>query len=456
MQKKIRGYLEDVAREKGRSIDVCLFGYGTTSSALLYAIRRCGCVRELTVRHSGTLYDCPDGYVRMICGSDAAKDIYEDVIFTSPSVRREGLTIPRGTAITSDTELFFEEKRKNVFCVSGSDGKSTVTTIASLLLSPTFPRLFTGGNLGKPVASAPLDADAFLLELSSFNLRYARPHSKRAILTNVTPNHLDWHASLDEYEECKIRLIAFTDEAILPLSCPFNERLAKSIHTFALVSLHHTDKALRESYDTQHTLTLYDGAILLDGEPILRVDEVGRKEKHNLENLMSAIALTIGYSNKDTIRKVARIFPGLEHRCDTFKLCGKEYVDSSIDTSPERTKTTLESMGRRVHLILGGRGKGLSPDTMKSALIRYAKSISLYGEVRDSICEWLDSDNELSKIPKAKFDTLKDAIDNADGLANVGDTVLLSPSATAYGEFRSFKERGDFFKDYLNKKHGQI
>ena len=93
---------------------------------------------------------------------------------------------------------------------------------------------------------------------------------------------------------------------------------------------------------------------------------------------------------------------------------------------------------------------------MKDALIGYAESISLYGEVTDSICEWLDSDPELSKIPRARFDTLKDAIDNADSLAKEGATVLLSPSATAYGEFRNFKERGDFFKNYLSKKHGQI
>ena len=171
---------------------------------------------------------------------------------------------------------------------------------------------------------------------------------------------------------------------------------------------------------------------------------------------MSAIALSIGYTSKDRIRKVASTFQGLTHRCDVFSLDGKEYVDSSIDTSPERTKTTLESLSRHVHLILGGRGKGLAPDTLRDALIRYAESISLYGEVTDSICEWLDSDSELSKIPRARFDTLKDAIDNADSLAKEGDTVLLSPSATAYGEFRNFKKRGDFFKNYLSKKHGQI
>ncbi len=456
MQTRIREYLEDVAKKKGRSIDVCLFGYGATSSAILSAIRKVGCVRELTVRHSGVLYDHPDGNIRLICGTDANVDIYEDVIFASPSVRREMLTLPHGSLITSDTEIFFEHHKGEAFCVSGSDGKSSVTTIASLLLHPTFPHLFTGGNLGKPLVSAPSDSDAFLLELSSFNLRYVRPHSKRALITNVTPNHLDWHSSLDEYEECKIRLIAFTEEAVLPLSCAFNQKLARSMHTFALVSLLQTDKELRENYSTDHTVTLVDGHICVDREPLLKVETVRQRERHSLENLMSAIALSYGFTTRARICEIAQTFNGLEHRCERLQLGDKEYIDSSIDTSPERTKTTLTDLSKSVHLILGGRGKGLSPDVMKDALLRYSKSISLYGDVKDSLHNWLDYDPELSKIPHKRFDTLKDAIDNADSLAKTGDTVLLSPSATAYGEFRSFKERGDFFKDYLSKKHGQI
>ena len=456
MQKRIRQYLEDVANSKGTTLSVCLLGYGATSSSLLPILKECKLVKEITARHSGVLYERPDESVRLILGTDAFADIYEDIVFASPSVRREGLTLPKHTRMTSDTEIFFAEQRENVFCVSGSDGKSTVTTIASLLLSPTFPKVFTGGNLGRPVALAALDADAFLLELSSFNLRYTAPKSKRAVLTNVTPNHLDWHADLGEYERSKMRLIYSTKEAVLPLSCPFNEDLAKAIHTYALVSLTRSDRELRESYDTDHTLTLCDGYIHFDGEALLNTKAVRQRQSHSLENLMSAIALTHGYTTNERITEVAAAFDGLQHRCEVFRLGGKEYINSSIDTSPERTKTTLKDLARRVHLILGGRGKGLPPDAMKDAILRYAESISVYGEVALDICGWLDADPELSKIPHHSFDTLKEAIDNADSLAEKDGAVLLSPSATAYGEFRSFVQRGDFFKDYLSKKHGQI
>ena len=202
MQDRIREHLRSIAIGKGRAIDVGLLGYGTTTSAVLGAIRECDFIHRITVRNSSYVNVTQEGIVELICGNKAFDGINEDVIFTSPSLRREKLTLNDNTTVTSDTDIFFNDTRENVFLVSGSDGKSTVTTIASLLLSPTFPHLFTGGNLGTPIASAKLSSDAFLLELSSFNLRYVNPRSKRALLTNVTPNHLDWHLDLGEYEEC--------------------------------------------------------------------------------------------------------------------------------------------------------------------------------------------------------------------------------------------------------------
>ena len=456
MQDRIREHLRSIAIGKGRAIDVGLLGYGTTTSAVLGAIRECDFIHRITVRSSSSVNVTQQGSVELICGNKAFDGITEDVIFTSPSLRREKLTLNDNTTVTSDTDIFFNDTRENVFLVSGSDGKSTVTTIASLLLSPTFPHLFTGGNLGTPIASAKLSSDAFLLELSSFNLRYVNPQSKRALLTNVTPNHLDWHLDLGEYEECKARLVRATDEAVLPLSCPFNKKLARTLKAFALISTDSSDAELRKDYDTLHTVTLEDGTVCADGKALIRVDSVRMKERHNVENLMSAIALTLGYTTPDKIREVAENFQGLQHRCHRFSLGGKEYINSSIDTTPERTRTTLTSLDRRVHLILGGRGKGLSPDTMRDALLRYAASISVYGEVADSIDAWLGADAELSKIPRGSFAHLRDAIDRADALADTGEALLLSPSATAYGEFTNYKVRGEFFENYIAKKHGQI
>lgn len=456
MQERIREYLRDVARSRGRQIDLSLLGYGTTAESVLGAFYKCDFIRRITVRSHAMLRKSPPESVGLICGADAFTGISEDVIFASPSVRREKLKLGGKALITSDTELFFSHPPELVFAVSGSDGKSTVTSYASLLLSPTFPSLFTGGNLGTPTAMASLHADAFLLELSSFNLRYVTPVSKRAVLTNVTPNHLDWHADIHEYEECKAKLVHSAKESVIPLSCPFNEELARTVSPFALVSDRHTHRELTEGYATAHTVTCENGWICIDGDGALPTESVRLKERHNLENLMSAIALSLGYVSRERICEVAESFTGLGHRCRRMTYGGKEYIDSSIDTTPERTKTTLLGIGKRVHIILGGRGKGLSLFAMRDALLRYALSISIYGEIANDIDTWLGEDEKLSRIPRKKFTRLEDAIECADALASIGETVLLSPAATSYGEFTSYHERGEFFKDHIVKKHGRI
>lgn len=455
MQTRIIEYLKDISRKKGRPLSICLLGYGTTNRAILDIISKSDLTREITVRQNREISDTPMG-VRIIEPKRAFENIYEDVVFASPSFRRDRVHFPDGTILTSDTEIFFSESRDKTFLVSGSDGKSTVTTLTSLLLYPTFPELFTGGNLGRPIATASLKSDAFVLELSSFNLMYSTPNCKRAILTNVTPNHLDWHNDLYEYEECKSKLIYSTDEAIIPLSCPFNERLAESMDSFALVSTVHTGKELTARYHTKHTVTLEDGEIIIDGESILPISLVKRKEKHNIENLMSAIAMSLGYASNKRIREVAESFTGLEHRCESFTLGGVEYINSSIDTTPERTRATLESLDKPVNIILGGRGKGLSLEPLTAPLIRYAKRISVYGEIADEIENHIECDTALSRIPHKSFKAFREAIDDADENTRDVKAVLLSPAATAYGEFTDFTQRGRVFKDYLANKHSKI
>ncbi len=456
MQKIIKAFVESTAKSLARPIRVCLYGFGKTNAAIFEIIKNNGLINEITVRQSGKIPSTLPHGLRIITDKDALYTIDEDIVFASPSLRRQRLRLSAGTVITSDTELFFDLPHDNLFLVSGSDGKSTVTTLSAMLLSPTFPDLFVGGNLGVPLASAPLGSSAFVLELSSFNLAYSAPSGTRAALTNITPNHLDWHESLAEYEECKIKLIDLSKEPILCLDTPRLERLARKRELFALTSSRLNHGQIVKKYSTLHTVTAEDGKICLDGEALLTTREVARSEGHNLENLMLAIALTLGHTTREHIREVAKAFKGLSHRCESFTIDGVEYVNSSIDTTPDRTKTTLCSLERRVNVILGGRGKGLCYGVLKSPLVKYANKISLYGEAALEMSDWLKSDPELSRIPSESFRTLCEAIDHAQSGVRVGDTVLLSPAATSYGEFFSYTERGDFFKKYVSEKHSKI
>lgn len=449
MRRRLSEYIKKKARELNRRVNVTLLGFGSTNKAVLNALGDVSDFVHITLRHSEIIDTGSAIPLRMIGGDAPFLGIFEDVIFPSPSVRRECILIPEGSEFMTDYDLFLSLKPKELFLVSGSDGKSTVTSIASLLLQPRFPTLFTGGNIGVPLISADIRSDAFLLELSSFTLRYTLPSSGRALLTNITPNHLDWHKDFDEYKECKLDLVRSADEGILNLDDPVSEREAASLSTFCLLSSELTHFDILKRYKTEHTVTQVGGYIMLDGEPIIPISALKRKEKHNIANLCSAIALTIGYTDNERIQEVASSFEGLSERCEIIPIDGVDYISSSIDTSPSRTRTTLLGLDRPVNIILGGKSKRLPLEPLKDALKRYARRIAIYGDAAEEFCDFIESDEELRAIKHESFSTLAGAIDYAAYGVRKGDTVLLSPAATSYGEFKSYVERGRYFKDYI-------
>ena len=446
MKALLRKTLEDTSRKLGRRLSVSLLGLGSTNTALLGLLLDMDDLASVTVRHPGiTRGEIPDT-VALIGTNDALSNLPEDVIFPSPSVRRDGLALRNGAQFISDYDLFFSSEPKHLFSVSGSDGKSTTVSMASELLFPRFPDIFTGGNCGVPLWNASLDRSAFLLELSSFTLRYSKPIGGRALITNVTPNHLDWHESLKEYEETKLELLYTADEPIVNLDDEVSERFAKEYRTFCLISTVTPRNEIITKYKTEHTITLENGKILVDGEAIVSLEDVKHKESHNVRNLESAIALSLGYTTAERIREVASSYRGLDERCERFDVGGVHYISSSIDTTPERTKTTLLGLGEKVRLILGGRGKGLSLEPLRDVLKKYATKIAIYGEISSELLSFIESDAELKEIPHEALSNLEDAINYVKDTVDVGETILLSPAATSYGEFKDYKERGRFFK----------
>ena len=453
MKSLLRKSLDKLVKEKKRRVNVALLGLGMTNRALLDLLIDMQDIVSITVRRKSTIKgEIPDT-VSVIDGEDAFEGLSEDVLFPSPSLRRERLNIPSDAVLITDYDLLFDSRPQRLFLVSGSDGKSTTVAMASELLCPTFPDIFTGGNIGIPLWNADRGASAFLLELSSFTLRYATASGGRALLTNVTPNHLDWHESLTEYEDTKLSLIRAADEPILNLDDAVSERVARGIHTFALVSMTKTRDNIIAKYNTEHTVTIEDGAIYVDGTHIVSLCEVKNRERHNVENLAMAIAMSIGYTDKMRIREVASTFNLLGERCERFQKDGITYISSSIDTTPQRTRATLEGLAQRVRIILGGRGKGLSLLPLRDVLKRYATKIAIYGEIADEMLSLINSDESLSKIPHQAFAHLGEAIDYINDGTMPNDTVILSPAATSYGEFSDYKERGEFFKSrVLHKK----
>ncbi len=415
--------------------------------------------KQFTVRDRRRLNasDVPAG-ARIMCENDMLADINEELLFLSPTARREApeiqAAVSRGIIITSDAEAFFDLVRGPVFGITGSDGKSTTCELSYRLLLSEYPRTHKSGNCGRSMLSVLTDktlCDCHITELSSFMLEYMSPRLYRSVITNITENHLDLHGSYERYIRAKENILKNAEGSALWCDGAVCEAIAKRNRPNTLISLKHTAKELSSICDC--SVTLEGGAIRLCGTPMLRVDTIKRSEPYNIKNFMSAIALCHGHFSNDALKELAHSFDGIEHRCKSLGVYGGiEYIDSSIDSSPERTRQTMLGLKKRVVLILGGRGKGLSYKPLCEPISRFCEAVVLCGENADAICEVLEADSRIkSSVPIYKTDTLKSATAIAAGAAKSSGTVLLSPASTSYNEFENFEERGKAFQKYIQK-----
>lgn len=432
-----------------------LFGLGRSNLAILEGL--CGSDTEITLRSDKkidrTLIPSGVKISAIYEGEAAFFSLSEQTLVLSPSVRRDRPELlsasERGVRLTSDAELFFGRVDAPVYAISGSDGKSTTSALTTLLLGGKSSGTALCGNVGEPMLPTLGRYSRYVTELSSFMLSYLTPVSKRAALTNITPNHLDWHRDFEEYKTAKLGIYKATDEPIINL----DDRIIKesvSAPVFAAVTARLGYKEARSQINAELYYTLEDGYIKRCGEPYLAVDVIKRREAHSLKNLMLALALTDGCRLSDPI-EVARNFGGLAHRCElVFRWRKIRFVDSSIDTSPARCATTLASLNTPFAVILGGRDKGVPFTPIKEALKNCRVAI-IFGECREKIIEALPH-----ALPYRLASDMTEAVELAASHAKDGDTVILSPAATSYDMYGSFEERGDDFKSAVKeyiKKH---
>ncbi len=435
------------------------FGLGKSNISLLRTLP----LRELdiTLRSEKNIDPTllPNGIEisRILTGEHAFSEMDEELLVLSPSVRRDRPELLaariKGTRFTSDPEMFFEAYNGGkLFAISGSDGKSTTAALTGSLLSENH-KASVIGNIGKPMLESLNDsAKMYVAELSSFTLNYAQPRSYRAAVTNITPNHLNWHSSYEEYKEAKLSLLKSSDEAVISADDKELSEYSESNEVFAITSITKSFKELKNSAKCQVYVTSEGGFVKRNGDILFPVSEIRRCENHNIKNLLCAIAMADGYAEPEHILSVARTFSGLPHRCELVltKKC-VDYINSSIDTTPARTARTLESLQKKAVLILGGRGKGLAYEELIPYVSKYCSHIVITGE---------DSDKMYRALSKASGCTVAadfvTAVRLAAEIAKSGEAVLLSPAATSFDFFSGFEERGEKFKktvtDMFRKK----
>lgn len=427
---------------------VGFFGLGRSNSALLGCLPLDNCA--VTLRSDGVINrECIPSEIRIeriFEGKEACRQIDEDIIVFSPSVRRDRAefceAMAKGVLFTSDAELFFEGNDTPIFAVTGSDGKSTTATLTHLLLTQAGYNAPLIGNIGEPFMKyRGRKSDFYVCELSSFMLQYMTPKTMAACITNITPNHLDWHKSLEEYKETKLSVGKKTDRLIIA------DDLVDIKGAYGIISADNGLGELKEMYKAKLYMTVEKGEIRKNGSPLVEIAKIPRNERHNLKNLMMAIALTDGLVKDDDIVMVAENFQGLRHRCESvLRESGVDYIDSSIDSTPARTCETLRSLDRQVIIILGGRGKGLDYSELIPEVRKYVKKAIITGENRKEIYEAIGrvTDSEITE-------DFEEAVLQGKSYAEEVGTLLLSPASTSFDRFKNYAERGDRFKEILLK-----
>ena len=405
---------------------------------------------DLTLR-SDKIADIPRNLnpSRIFFGKGALSDINEDVIFLSPSVRRDRHELLEavgcGTLLSSDAELFFSLFQGDVFCVTGSDGKSTATYLISDILKRSGFDSVPAGNYGRSLSEL-IGSDIIpVAELSSFQLSYLKPKSRRAVITNITPNHLNWHSSFEEYVNAKKNILPYAKEAVIDCGCEISRHAIQGRKAFAAISAIEDFCSVRQSVCAENYLTLDNSAILLNGKPYIDISGAKRREWYNTKNFMLAIGATLDAADKKAQLSAINEFSGLPHRAETV-ICidGIKYIDSSIDSSPERTIKTLSSLCGKTAVIIGGLGKGLSLLSLARELPRLTVGAVLCGEVGASLAEILKKENSEYQFTTA--DDMEAAVQKAEAMLSCGGNLILSPAATSFDKYENFAERGDDIK----------
>ncbi|MBP3626741.1 MAG: UDP-N-acetylmuramoyl-L-alanine--D-glutamate ligase [Clostridia bacterium] len=393
-------------------------------------------------------------------GDDYLKNLEVDIIFRTPGM---SFNLPelesarkRGIAVTSEMEVFFDLCPATIFAVTGSDGKTTTTTLIAKMLEAEGKKVFVGGNIGKPLLPEieNITADDFVVvELSSFQLISMRKSPDIAVVTNVAPNHLDVHKDMDEYVEAKKNVLlhqnAFS-RTVLNVDNDITNDFRRYVRGQSLgFSMEGPIKngAWLDSDGTLHMA--YRGIDV----PVLHRDDITILGDHNVANYLAAIAAVWGYVGTDTINKVAKEFAGVEHRIEFVKeINGVKYFNDSIASSPTRTIAGLKAFNQKVMLIAGGYDKHIPFEPLAPYLVEKVKKLYLCGHTAEKIEKTLTEYEGYNGSPEIiRVEDLEAAVLAAHKDAVKGDIVTLSPACASFDAFPNFVARGNYFKELVNK-----
>ena len=383
---------------------------------------------------------------RLRVGEGYLDGVEADVVFRTPGMHPGNPAIEalrrRGAEITSEMEVFFEVAPCFIVAVTGSDGKTTTTTLIAEMLKAEGKTVWLGGNIGTPLL--PLcrqmkPEDYAVVELSSFQLMDMKRSPQRAVVTNLAPNHLDVHRDMEEYVQAKKNIFRFQNPGdLLVLN-------ADNAITASFTGRGETHFFSRK--DRTNCVWEENGVIYRRGEKVLASEEILIPGTHNVENYMAAIAAVDGLVCDETIRQVARNFGGVEHRIELVRVKdGVKFYNDSIASSPSRTIAGLRSFTRKVILIAGGYDKHIPYDVLGPEICAHVSKLFLCGATAGKIRSAVEQAEGTEKPEITDCGDFENAVRTAAAAAKAGDIVLMSPASASFDQFKIFMVRGECFK----------
>ena len=429
---------------------IAVLGLGVSNRPLVrllleYGCHVTGCDRTPREQLDAEVLELEQLGCHLRVGENYLEDVSADVVFRTPGMHPANPAIcalrSHGAEVTSEMEVFFEVCPCRIIAVTGSDGKTTTTTLISEFLKAEGKTVWLGGNIGTPLL--PLcrqmkAEDLAVVELSSFQLMDMRRSAHVAVVTNLAPNHLDVHKDMAEYTEAKKNIFRFQDAA----------------HRLILNADNGITAAFRGNGTTEFfsrqgkpaRVRAENGSIYRDGQKVLETEEILLPGVHNVENYMAAILAVDGLVSDETIRHVARTFGGVEHRIELVRIKdGVRFYNDSIASSPSRTIAGLRSFPEKVILIAGGYDKNIPYDELGPEICRHVKLLVLGGATGPKIRQAVENcGGEQPRIIDCADFTA--AVSAAAAAAQPGDVVLMSPASAAFDQFKNFMVRGQYFK----------
>lgn len=390
--------------------------------------------------------------VKMICGPDYMDHLSGDWIIKTPGMRYDHPALikakERGSVITSEMELFFEYCPCPIVAVTGSDGKTTTTSLIFEMLRRINRKVHLGGNIGYPLFCR-LDQispeDLVVAELSSFQLHTLRKSSHISVVTNLSPNHLDVHKDMEEYIEAKANIFRYqqgNDLLVLnadnDVTAGFKDQAKGKVRLFSF----RTDPGGECAFYREGAIYLRDDKGVL--HKLLDRTDLQLRGDHNVENFMAAVLAVWDLCSAEIIAEVAKNFGGVRHRMEFIReINGVRFYNDSIGSSPTRTIATLHSFDRKVRLIAGGYDKKIPYDALGPVVSERVGKLYLCGATAEKIRTAVRACDP--GFPIDIFKDLKTAIETAYHESEPGNIVLLSPASASFDQFKNFEERGDYF-----------